>query len=166
VKGKSAKRKEATKSLRPSMGAIRSKGNQATELRLLLILRRQKIVGWRRHLRLPGTPDFAFRNAKIAVFVDGCFWHGCPRHYRKPRGNELYWEPKLRRNQARDRRVDRELQKLGWSVLRVWEHALKDEARVADRLMRAIMRKQIERKANCDLGKINSISEKSHGNRH
>ncbi len=139
---KSARKKtpRASKRRRSNMAAIRSKGNQATELSLLRILRRHNISGWRRHLELPGTPDFAFVATKVAVFVDGCFWHGCPRHFRKPRGNNSYWGPKLRRNRARDRRVDRVLRQGGWSVLRIWEHALQDEQRIARHITSSIKR--------------------------
>lgn len=67
-------------------------------------------------------PDIVFARAKTAVFVDGCFWHGCPEHGTTPRSNTWYWGPKLERNIRRDRFVDRELQLAGWSVIRVWEH--------------------------------------------
>jgi len=60
----------------------------------------------------------------VAVFVDGCFWHGCPRHCRLPAGNRAFWKTKFAKNQARDRRVNRQLRRLGWRVLRIWEHAL------------------------------------------
>jgi DNA mismatch endonuclease (patch repair protein) len=119
------------------MSRIRSFGNKSTELRFLQMLREQKIRGWRRHLDLPGRPDFAFPAARVAIFLDGCFWHGCPRHYRKPR-NHAYWEPKLRRNLARDRRAAAALRSAGWMVLRVWEHSLRETVRIAARLRRAL----------------------------
>jgi DNA mismatch endonuclease (patch repair protein) len=119
------------------MDRIRSFGNKATELRLLRILRSEKISGWRRHIDLPGRPDFAFPKTRIAVFVDGCFWHGCPLHYRRPHRDE-YWQPKLRRNRARDRRVARALRSMGWMVIRFWEHSLTQPKRVARRLQRAL----------------------------
>jgi DNA mismatch endonuclease (patch repair protein) len=71
---------------------------------------------------LPGTPDIAFTRAKLAVFVDGCFWHGCSEHYTAPRNNAAWWATKLATNQARDRRVDEELVELGWLPLHIWEH--------------------------------------------
>lgn len=120
-----------------AMNLIRSFGNKATELRLLRILRGGKISGWRRHLSLPGRPDFAFPREKVAIFVDGCFWHGCPQHYRPPRRND-YWQPKLQRNKARDRRATGDLRAMGWMVIRIWEHALADESHVIRRLRRAI----------------------------
>jgi DNA mismatch endonuclease (patch repair protein) len=113
------------------MSRIRSHGNAATELRLMKLMRDQRITGWRRQLLLtirePGIkvrPDFVFRRECVAVFVDGCFWHGCPRHATRPKQNRKFWETKILRNQTRDRLVKRELRKAGWTVLRIWECAL------------------------------------------
>ena len=80
------------------MAAVRSSGNEATELKLCRILRAHRIAGWRRRFRLIGNPDFVFPRQRIAVFVDGCFWHGCKRHLRMPEGNRTYWECKIARN--------------------------------------------------------------------
>jgi DNA mismatch endonuclease (patch repair protein) len=77
--------------------------------------------------RLPGTPDLAFIRFKVAVFVDGCFWHGCPSHYTKPIKNADFWSKKLQENTTRDRRVDEELRSLGWTVIRVWGHEVKED---------------------------------------
>lgn len=74
------------------------------------------------HPGLPGRPDIAFTRAKVAVFVDGCFWHACPQHGTMPRHNRDWWRAKLDRNVARDRRKDAALGELGWSVLHIWEH--------------------------------------------
>lgn len=106
------------------MALIRGKGNASTELRLVAALRAAGIRGWRRGSRLPGRPDFTFAAIRLAVFVDGCFWHGCPRHHRLPRTRRAFWKAKVDANRRRDRRVDRELRALGWSVLRIWEHDL------------------------------------------
>ncbi len=116
------------------MAAIRSKGNKATELKLVSILRAHGITGWRRHQPLPGKPDFAFRRERLAVFVDGCFWHGCPRHGRKPSSNRRYWLPKLKRNKQRDRNVSKKLRNGGWRVVRLWAHTLNNPEAVARRL--------------------------------
>ena len=116
------------------MSRIRSKGNAKTELRLLAILRLGGITGWRRHVNLPGKPDFVFRQSRLAVFVDGCFWHGCPRCYRRPSSKRQYWDAKVSRNRARDRAVTRELRKAGWRVIRVWEHGLRDPIRCLRRI--------------------------------
>jgi DNA mismatch endonuclease, patch repair protein len=66
--------------------------------------------------------DIAFPRRRVAVFVDGCFWHGCPEHGTSPRSNAAYWRAKLARNRDRDRRNDQELGALGWQVIRIWEH--------------------------------------------
>jgi DNA mismatch endonuclease, patch repair protein len=67
-------------------------------------------------------PDIAFTSRKVAVFVDGCFWHACPEHGTKPKNNEWYWSPKLARNVERDRAADAALAEAGWTVVRLWEH--------------------------------------------
>ena len=108
-----------------NMSAIRSQGNLTTEKRLASALRRHRITGWRRQLPLPGKPDFVFPKERVAVFVDGCFWHGCPKCHRLPDDNRSYWEEKVQKNRARDRRVARELRGCGWRVIRLWEHSLK-----------------------------------------
>ena len=79
--------------------------------------------------------DFVFRAARVAVFVDGCFWHACPRHGTQPSGNRAFWKKKLARNVERDCEVTRALRKAGWTVLRVWECAL-SRARAARTLAR------------------------------
>jgi len=131
------------------MRAIHSRGNKDTELRLAAIFRAHKITGWRRQMRLKFQSkegaayvraDFVFRREGLAVFVDGCFWHGCPRHYTRPKGNQKFWDAKVLRNRARDRTVNRGLRIEGWRVLRLWEHDLssKQEARLVRRLRRWI----------------------------
>ena len=122
------------------MAAIRSKGNKDTELKLAAIFRAAEIKGWRRHASLPGRPDFVFPRHRLAVFVDGCFWHGCPKHGRNPSSNRNYWLPKLLRNKQRDMQVKRALTKRGWKVLRLWEHDLADEARTSGRINQALIR--------------------------
>jgi DNA mismatch endonuclease, patch repair protein len=122
-----------------TMRAVRSTGNASTELRMVCILREQGLSGWRRHLPLPGRPDFAWPKQKVALFVDGCFWHACPRCNRPlPVTNAMYWKAKVARNVARDRRVTSELRSRGWTVLRVWEHALARPAALTARLRRAL----------------------------
>ncbi len=82
---------------------------------------------YRIHHALPGRPDVVFPAQRIAVFVDGCFWHGCPEHCAEPRTNESFWRQKLELNAKRDRTVNTLLQAKGWSVLRFWEHELKND---------------------------------------
>ena len=122
------------------MSRVRGRGNKATELVMVALLRRHGITGWRRNTRLFGKPDFVFRGWRLAVFVDGCFWHGCPRHGTKPRNNAAFWRKKFATNRVRDRLVSRTLRRDGWRVLRIWEHDLarKREARLVARLRRAL----------------------------
>lgn len=117
------------------MAAISSSGNLTTELRLASILRANGIAGWRRHQALPGKPDFAFRRERLVVFVDGCFWHGCPWHCRMPKSRQSYWNPKIARNKARDKTVRALLAAAGWFVHRIWEHSLNEPSSVAARLI-------------------------------
>jgi DNA mismatch endonuclease (patch repair protein) len=107
------------------MSRIRGRGNKETELALMKLLRQHGITGWRRNQNVFGKPDFLFRRNRLALFVDGCFWHGCPRCYRRPKSNRKFWDAKIACNKARDRKVNRELHKLGWRVVRIWEHGLK-----------------------------------------
>lgn len=108
------------------MAAIRSWGTQPEE-RLALALRelfpRRRIV--RHTSALPGKPDFYLPGLRLAIFADGCFWHGCPEHGRTPGDNVGYWGPKLARNAARDRLATRELRRLGIRPVRLWEHELR-----------------------------------------
>ncbi|HLX68726.1 MAG TPA: very short patch repair endonuclease [Verrucomicrobiae bacterium] len=122
------------------MARVRSQGNERTELALLNILRRNKLTGWRRHPSLFGNPDFVFQKFKLAIFVDGCFWHGCPRHATQPASNRAFWQKKLARNKKRDRTVNQTLRQFGWKILRIWQHELKrsNEPRLVRRIQRAL----------------------------
>jgi len=154
------------------MAKIRSRGNKGTEVALAKLFRRNKITGWRRQVRIsverrrskdesrnvsrarPSTfdprlavrPDFVFRQVRLALFVDGCFWHGCPKHGTKPKGNAAFWRRKFSRNIARDKLVTRTLRRSGWRVLRIWEHTLRlatkkprNEARLLQRIQRSLL---------------------------
>jgi DNA mismatch endonuclease, patch repair protein len=112
------------------MAAVRSRGNKNTEARLVTVFRAAGLVGWRRHQNLPGRPDFVFSRNRVAVFVDGCFWHGCHWHCRMPKTRTAYWIPKIARNKDRDREVIRLLRQKGWRVYRIWEHSLKDPEKI------------------------------------
>jgi DNA mismatch endonuclease (patch repair protein) len=121
------------------MSRIRGHGNKNTELALIKLLRRHGVTGWRRNQKVFGKPDFLFRRKRLALFVDGCFWHGCPKHCKIPAGNRAFWKKKFAANKARDRRVNRELRKLGWRVLRIWEHDLtKNREQVLSRLKKSL----------------------------
>lgn len=122
------------------MSRIRSRVNRTTELRVIELLRSEKISGWRRHTNLPGRPDFAFKDLRIALFVDGCFWHGCSKCYRAPKSRKEYWENKLRSNRSRDRSVSKELRRLDWIVIRIWEHELAKNARLPNRFLKHFMK--------------------------
>lgn len=143
------------------MSRIRGRGNKDTELALAKILRAHRITGWRRNQSVFGKPDFVFQKIKLAIFVDGCFWHGCPKHCNpmkwlkkssmpanhppSPRGRlrrtgRAFWQRKLSANKLRDRKVTRTLRRAGWRVLRIWEHELgrKPQARLMHRIRRAL----------------------------
>jgi len=106
------------------MALIRGSRNESTEMALARLLRAAKITGWRRHQGVIGKPDFVFNKEKVAVFVDGCFWHGCPKHFKAPKSRVDFWKTKITGNIRRDRRVNAGLRKLGWMVIRIWEHDL------------------------------------------
>jgi DNA mismatch endonuclease, patch repair protein len=103
------------------MARVRSKGNKTTEERFAGMLRRERITGWRRHQQVPGNPDFIWRAAKIALFLDGCFWHGHNCRNTLPKTNALMWCDKVKKNKARDRKVTKRLRAEGWTVVRIWE---------------------------------------------
>jgi len=107
------------------MSKVRSKGNKSTELRLIEIFRSNGIKGWRRNYPVRGHPDFVFLKKRIAIFVDGCFWHGHDCRNTRPKENEEFWRVKRERNITRDIAVTGEFKKRGWLVLRIRECELK-----------------------------------------
>lgn len=76
---------------------------------------------------LPGKPDLVFVSRRVVIFVDGCFWHRCPEHFRMPRTNRQFWEDKINRNVERDAWVNEKLASAGWQVIRVWEHEIRKD---------------------------------------
>ena len=111
------------------MAKVRSKGNRSTEGMVQRALRRERVRGWTKHPRnIEGHPDFYFPKLRVAVFVDGCFWHGCPRCGRLPRSRVAFWRAKIDANRRRDREIRRHLRSTGVRVVRVWEHQLKTNA--------------------------------------
>ena len=120
------------------MQAIRAKGNMSTELKMVKLFRENNITGWRRHLPLPGKPDFTFRKEKLTLFVDGCFWHRCPKCYREPKTNAEFWKNKIENNVKRDLKVTKELKQAGWSVIRLWECELKKPQRFLTRIQKKL----------------------------
>jgi DNA mismatch endonuclease (patch repair protein) len=125
------------------MSRIRGRGNEKTEVRLARLMRAEEIRGWRRHLPIPGRPDFSFRRQKVAVFVDGCFWHGCPRCFRLPKQNRAFWRAKIEGNRKRDRSVNGRLRRLGWKVIRLKECRLKNIKIVTSKIVKALEIKPI-----------------------
>ena len=110
------------------MSRVRSKGNKSTERRLRAALVKAAISGWRMHPQgILGTPDFFFPEFQFSIFVDGCFWHGCPMCGRRSKSRTDYWDKKLELNIARDGKVNAALESRGYKVLRVWEHELRDD---------------------------------------
>jgi DNA mismatch endonuclease, patch repair protein len=116
----------------------KSKGNISTEMKLISTMKAAGIKGWRRGAKLEGRPDFVFFEARLVVFVDGCYWHGC-KCKGLPKTNTRFWEAKRLRNRARDRMVSLLLTRKNWKVLRVWEHQLrKTPARVVKMIEKAL----------------------------
>jgi len=110
------------------MSAVRSQGNKTTERRLRSALVRAGVSGWRVNpAGLTGNPDFYFPRFKVALFVDGCFWHGCPKCGHVPAVNNAYWATKLRRNMERDASKAELLRGQGIKVLRFWEHQVQND---------------------------------------
>ena len=107
------------------MQQIKSKGNKSTELRLIKLFKENGITGWRRNYLVKGHPDFVFLNRKIAIFVDGCFWHGHDCRNTRPATNQEYWSKKRERNMQHDQNVTTLFETRGWGVLRIWECELK-----------------------------------------
>lgn len=107
------------------MRKVKSKGNKSTELRLIKLLDENGITGWRRNYPVKGHPDFVFLEKKVAVFVDGCFWHGHDCRNTHPEDNKDYWKKKRERNIQHDKEINTQFISRGWTVLRIWECELK-----------------------------------------
>lgn len=107
------------------MSKVRSKENKSTELRLIKLFKDNGIMGWRRHYKVKGHPDFVFLKERVAIFVDGCFWHGHECRNIHPKDNEEYWSKKRQRNIQHDIEITEHFQKRGWTVVRIWECELK-----------------------------------------
>ena len=107
------------------MRLVRSRGNKSTEIRMIKLLRDNSIKGWRRNYNVTGHPDFVFLKERIAVFVDGCFWHGHNCRNTTPANHECYWEQKAAYNREHDTQITMQFEQRGWAVLRIWECELK-----------------------------------------
>ena len=113
------------------MRKVKSKKNKSTELRLIDIFKQNGITGWKRNYPVKGHPDFVFLKEKVAVFVDGCFWHGhegC-KYYVLPKTNVEFWKNKIERNRSRDIEERQQLTSMGWHCITVWECQLKPKVR-------------------------------------
>lgn len=111
------------------MSAIRSKRNRTTELKLIEIFKQNRIIGWRRNYKVKGHPDFVFLDKKVAIFVDGCFWHGHDCRNTRPADNAEFWQKKRERNIAHDEEITLLFESRGWTVIRIWECELQVKKR-------------------------------------
>jgi DNA mismatch endonuclease (patch repair protein) len=111
------------------MKKVRSKNNKSTELKLIKIFKENDIHGWRRNYNVKGHPDFVFLDKRIAIFVDGCFWHGHECRNTKPKQNQEYWDKKRVRNMQHDIEITQYFENRGWTVIRIWECELKKDNR-------------------------------------
>lgn len=107
------------------MKSVRSSGNKSTELKLIEYFNGHHITGWRRHYNVKGHPDFVFLDKHIAIFVDGCFWHGHDCRNTRPAENAEYWAAKRNRNIEHDKEITALFEARGWTVIRIWECELK-----------------------------------------
>lgn len=136
------------------MSLVRSKGNKSTEVFVEEALTANGIVGWKKHPKeVPGKPDFYFPKHRLAVFVDGCFWHMCPVCGRLPKSRQEFWHVKIDQNRRRDNRTRRKLRALGYHTMRIWEHELKAPnwiSRLRNRLARieAMLALNVKRAGN------------------
>ncbi|MDR3280388.1 MAG: very short patch repair endonuclease [Synergistaceae bacterium] len=130
------------------MRRVKSNGNKSTELKLIEIFHEHGISGWKRHYPVKGHPDFVFLSQKIAIFVDGCFWHGHNCRNTTPKDNEEYWSKKIARNKKRDVEITGHFEKRGWKTIRIWECELNDHMCV---LMRVFKIMSNANKPNRDL---------------
>lgn len=127
---------------RRTMQAVKSKGTRL-EKRLFAMLAGMGLSGWKRNdKRLIGKPDVAFPHQQLAIFVDGCFWHGCPHCRRKlPETNRDYWEKKIKRNIALAKSHNQHLRREGWTVIRIWEHEITNTTKIRDRILNVLQDK-------------------------
>lgn len=117
---------------RKTMQAVKGK-RTSLERRLSAMLAGMRLRGWRTNVsEIPGKPDILFINERVVIFIDGCFWHGCPYCKRKlPETNKEYWERKIQRNMERAKVHNQKLFEDGWTVIRIWEHELRDPVTIA-----------------------------------
>lgn len=107
------------------MRQVKSKKNKSTEIRLIEIFMQNNVTGWKRNYPVKGHPDFVFLKHRVAIFVDGCFWHGHDCRNTRPANNEEFWRNKQERNRKHDQDITAYFEKRGWTVIRIWECELK-----------------------------------------
>lgn len=108
-----------------NMSRIKNK-DTSLELRFRKMLFNSGLRGYRLNYDLPGKPDIVFTRFKLAIFLDGCFWHKCPRCFRYPASNKKFWKGKILKNEKRDKKVNKKLSEMGYKVLRFWQHEIKE----------------------------------------
>ena len=111
------------------MSKVRSTKNKSTEIKLIEIFKRKGIHGWKRNYKVKGHPDFVFIDKRIAIFVDGCFWHGHDCRNTRPKDNSDYWTRKRERNIQHDKEITERFENRGWMVIRVWECELSSKSK-------------------------------------
>ncbi|RZB30050.1 MAG: DNA mismatch endonuclease, patch repair protein [Desulfobacteraceae bacterium Eth-SRB1] len=110
------------------MKANKPKGNKSTELKLIQLFKQLGLKGWRRNYKIVGAiPDFVFLKKRIAIFADGCFWHGHNCRNLTPKQNSEYWQKKIENNRIRDKQINERLERKGWKVIRIWECEIKEK---------------------------------------
>ena len=125
------------------MSSIRGKDTKP-EMRLRRALHAEGLR-YRIRKQLPGRPDIVFGPARLAVFVQGCWWHRCPKHFRMPESNVDFWRAKFDRNVERDRQVATKLRRMGWSVLHIWEHDVNGNLEASVRRVKASRRRRLRK---------------------
>lgn len=123
-----------------AMSAVKSKGSKI-EKQIANFLK-QKGVHFKIHpSKLPGKPDFIINKTHVVIFVDSCFWHGCKYHGSIPKSNKIFWKKKIERNKTRDKEINLQYKKMGWSVIRIWEHDLKSDSEKISRIFKGLSKK-------------------------
>ena len=118
-----------------NMSRVRGK-NTSPEIKLRKMLSAAGIRGYRIHYDLPGKPDIVFTKKRIAIFIDGCFWHKCPVDFQEPETRKEFWMKKIQSNVERDKRTNKKLSDKGWAVIRIWEHEMrKDPEKVLKKIL-------------------------------
>lgn len=107
------------------MRSVKSKNTKSTELALIKLFKENHITGWRHNYNVKGHPDFVFLKKRIAIFVDGCFWHGHDCRNTRPTAHAEYWAKKREKNMQHDKEITKRFEKRGWTVVRIWECELK-----------------------------------------